>query len=154
MVSVLGGATLSFDSTSIALPLLFGSTVVKSALALVFLRLNILIESVRTLCVPLWLITWVTSVLVQSLPTSVNVNWTADVVALAAMFAIVDTSGTNPDGGAIVVDTFQSPSATNTNGYTAVSSVQSTSAGDRMSSSVPSSTIFLAATTPPPYGAI
>ena len=53
MLSVFGGATMSLESTSIALPVLFGSTVVKSAFAFVGRLLNILTAEVRTLVVPL-----------------------------------------------------------------------------------------------------
>src|SRR5215510_10303443 len=122
--SDLGGATLSLASTLNTLAELFGSTVMKSAFARVRFRLNMRIASVRTRVVPLWLITCVTLVCVQSLPTSVSVNWMAD-VASATVVAIDGTSGTKPDGGAMLVDTSHAPLATMMNGYCAVSSTQS-----------------------------
>src|SRR4051812_15115924 len=110
MVSVLGGATLSFPSTSIEVGVvLSGSTVVKSGFAFVGFLLIMRGVTVRILCVPLWLMTWVTLVCVHSLPTSVIMNWTA------VMESVTDdarevASGTNPSGVATLLATSQAPS--------------------------------------------
>src|SRR6185295_4835506 len=72
--------------------------------------------------------TCVTPVSVQSLPTSVRVNWTAVVPSAGAAASDV-VSGTNPEGGAIFVETSQAPSATMTNGYFSCSSVHSMYSG-------------------------
>src|SRR5262245_46312984 len=94
--------------------------------------------------------TWVTPVSVQSLPTSVSVNWSAVVVWSAAVVESVVASGTNPDGGATVVETLQSPSATRTNGYCSCSLVQSTYSGWMMSRYEPKNCVCAAGTIFPP----
>jgi hypothetical protein len=107
--------------------------------------LNIGTVVVFVVVTPLWVTTWVTAVCVQSLPTSVTVNWNAVVVSDTLASTVV-TSGTKPDGGAMLVETSQSPSATRTNGYCSWSSVQSNVSGWMMSRYVPKSSVCVAGT--------
>src|SRR5215210_6737242 len=97
-IGALMGDTKSFTRTLRMLPLLSCLTFRLSIFATVGFLSNIGILLDAPTLVPRWAIEWFTVVSVQSLPTSVMVNWTA-VVASATWADSVVASGMNPSGG-------------------------------------------------------